>query len=160
MELSIQDLGAIGEFVSSIVVLFTLIYLAIQTNLTRKATQANLQWTRANASRELSLMWANNPDTVKLIEEFGRSEFALKPSDEFNPRAFQYISMNRAIMDLHQAFYMTAQTDQDLKLVMDRIKFQMTIPGFVSSWPVMKHSGMFYPEFIVIVERALEERAI
>lgn len=160
MELSIQDLGAIGEFISSIVVLLTLVYLAIQTNLTRKASQATLQWTRANASRELSLMWANNPDTVKLIEEFGRSESSIQQGDEFNARAFQYISMNRAIMDLHQAFYMTAQTDQDRQLALERIKFQMTIPGFISSWPVMKQSGMFYPEFIEIVEKALSSREV
>ena len=157
MEFSIQDLGAIGEFISSIVVLFTLIYLAIQTNLTRKSTQANLQWTRANASRELSMMWATNPEAVKLIEEFGTTTDALQWSEEFNSRKFQYISMNRAIMDLHQAFYMSAQTEQDRKLAIDRISFQMEIPGFISSWPIMKRSGLFYPEFIAVVEDALEK---
>jgi len=36
MELSIQDLGSVGEFVSSIAVILTLIYLAVQTRQTQK----------------------------------------------------------------------------------------------------------------------------
>ena len=83
--MSIQDLGAIGEFLSSIVVLLTLIYLAVQTHQTRKATQANLQWTRTNASRELSMMWAAHPETVDLISRFGLEESIVPEQDGFDP---------------------------------------------------------------------------
>ena len=153
--MSIQDLGAIGEFISSIVVVVTLVYLAVQTSLARKTAQANLQWTRANAARELSLMWASNPETVDLIKEFGTREGDLDPSDEFNPRQFRYLSMNRSILELLQAFYLSSQSAEDRDLAIHRIQMQMKIPGFKSSWPILKGSGTFYPEFVEIVEKAL-----
>jgi hypothetical protein len=39
--MTIQELGSIGEFISSIAVLFTLIYLAVQVRQTRDATIAS-----------------------------------------------------------------------------------------------------------------------
>jgi len=153
--MSIQDLGAIGEFISSIVVLVTLVYLAVQTGLARKAAQANLQWTRANAARELSLMWAAHPETVELIQEFGTRVEDLKPSEEFNPRQFRYLTMNRSILELLQAFYLSSQSAEDRELAIHRIQMQMKIPGFRSSWPILRNTGTFYPEFVETVERAL-----
>jgi hypothetical protein len=153
--MSIQDLGAIGELVSSIVVVITLVYLAVQTSLARKAAQANLQWTRANAARELSLMWAANPETVQLIEEFGTRAGDLKPSEEFNPRQFRYLTMNRSVLELLQAFYLSSQSAEDRNLAIHRIRVQMKIPGFKSSWPILRNTGTFYAAFVDTVEHAL-----
>ena len=152
--MSIQDLGAIGEFLSSIVVLITLIYLAIQTKHTRQATQANLQWTRANAYRDLQIMWATNPEAADLIAEFGTREEDYPTSDDFDPRRFRYVAMNRSILEILQAFLLSAQTEQDRELAIQRINFQMQIPGFRASWRHIRAAGIFYPEFIEIVEAA------
>ena len=157
--MSIQDLGAIGELISSIVVVITLVYLAVQTSLARKTAQANLQWTRANAARELSLMWAGNPETVELIQEFGTRVEDLKPSEEFNPRQFRYLTMNRSVLELLQAFYLSSQSAEDRNLAIHRIQEQMKIPGFKSSWPILRNSGTFYPEFVATVESALATAA-
>ena len=42
MEWTIQDMGAAGEFVGSIAVLFTLVYLAYQTRAARHATELQM----------------------------------------------------------------------------------------------------------------------
>ena len=155
--MSIQDLGALGEFLSSVVVLITLVYLAIQTRQTKQATQANLQWTRANASRDLQIMWATHPEAANLIAEFGTKVDHYPSSDEFDPMRFRYLAINRAVLDVLQAFLLSAQSKQDKELAKDRIKFQMQIPGFRASWPHIRQVGMFYPEFIELVEEALAE---
>ena len=59
--MSIQELGSIGEFISSIAVLITLIYLAVQVRETRDATVANaLQTNRA----QFQLIMIANRDSV------------------------------------------------------------------------------------------------
>jgi hypothetical protein len=105
VRITISELGSLGEFISSVVVLATLIYLAIQTSETRKATQANLLWSRVNASRDLATMWVTNPESVELIEEFGTTEGAFSRSEEFDSSAFRYSVMNRAIMDNSGIFH-------------------------------------------------------
>jgi hypothetical protein len=47
--MNIQELGSLGEFVSAIAVMATLIYLAIQTRLTRKAAEETADF-QANLS--------------------------------------------------------------------------------------------------------------
>ena len=155
--MSLQDLGAIGEFLSSIVVLITLIYLAIQTRHTRQATQAHLQWTRANAWRDLQIMWATNPEAAELIAEFGTRVEDYPTSDEFDAKRFRYVAMNRSVLEILQAFLLSAQTKQDRELAIRRINSQMQIPGFRASWLHIRAAGAFYPEFIEIVEAALAE---
>ena len=155
--MTISELGSLGEFISSVVVLATLIYLAIQTSETRKATQANLLWSRVNASRDLATMWVTNPESVELIEEFGTTEDAFPTSEEFDSRAFRYSVMNRAVMESLQAFFMTASTAEDKEMATQRIRRQMLIPGFRATWPTTRHSGAFYPAFIDVVDNEVEE---
>ena len=43
MEWSIQDLGALGEFVGSVAVLATLVYVALQIRQTNENARANVE---------------------------------------------------------------------------------------------------------------------
>ena len=56
--MTIQELGSIGEFISSIVVLITLIYLAVQVRQTRNATIASTMQT--NRMQFQNIMIANH----------------------------------------------------------------------------------------------------
>ena len=79
MELSIQDFGAIGEFVGSIAVLLTLGYLAVQTRASRQAT--DLQTFLAvsnNASSVFATLVASNPDAFQIFQRGNAGE----PLDE------------------------------------------------------------------------------
>ncbi len=55
MTLTIQDLGALGEFFGSIAVLVTLIYLAFQTRQNRMAIGAQLDAARLGAIQNIRL---------------------------------------------------------------------------------------------------------
>ena len=63
--MTIQDLGSIGEFVSSIVVLITLIYLAVQVRQTRNATVASTMQT--NRMQFQNIMLANRDSQIAPI---------------------------------------------------------------------------------------------
>ena len=157
--MSIQELGALGEFVGSIAVLATLVYLAIQTRHTRAANEASIQWQRANASREMSMMWATNPDAVELLGEFGQPESEVPDfGGEFNPRAFRYLAINQTILLTHQANLLTSLTQTDREMVIAQISQNIRMPGFRRTWPTLKARPAFHPEFIAIVENALEDK--
>lgn len=56
--MTIQDLGALGEFVGAIAVIITLIYLSIQTRLTRKAAEEAANFASQEALRAVPTMYA------------------------------------------------------------------------------------------------------
>ncbi len=63
--MTIQELGSIGEFVSSIAVLLTLIYLAVQVRQARNATIASTMQT--NRQQFQSIMLANRDSLIAPI---------------------------------------------------------------------------------------------
>lgn len=63
--MTIGELGSIGEFISSIVVLITLIYLAVQVRQTRNATIASTMQT--NRAQFQSIMLANRDSMIAPI---------------------------------------------------------------------------------------------
>ena len=67
MEWSVQDMGSVGEFVSSIAVILTLIYLAIQTKQTQKMIRAQTRQSWAEATQYALLSTADS-DYIPVIE--------------------------------------------------------------------------------------------
>jgi len=63
--MSIQDLGSIGEFISSIAVLVTLLYLAMQVRQTRAANVASTML--ANRMQFQNIMLANRDSLIAPI---------------------------------------------------------------------------------------------
>ena len=63
--MTIQELGSIGEFISSIVVLITLLYLAVQVRQTRNATIASTMQT--NRMQFQNIMLANRDSQIPPI---------------------------------------------------------------------------------------------
>jgi hypothetical protein len=59
--MGIQDLGAIGEFVSSIVITVTLVLLVLETRSSRKATLQGNRQLRQQIQNALHLGFARNP---------------------------------------------------------------------------------------------------
>ena len=153
-----QVLGNVGEFLGSIAVLITLVYLAIQTRHARAAHEASLQWQRANASRELATMWATSPEAVELLAEFGQPDSQIPDEAEFNSRFFRYVKINQSFLEMLQANLITSLTQKDREIAVARIRHTMSIAGFRSTWPRLKSFEVFRPDFIALVESILEDR--
>ena len=68
--MEIRDLGAVGEFVSSVAIVVTLIFLTIETRQARNATQQSNRQGRHQIRTNLNLAIASNP---QLAEVFAKS---------------------------------------------------------------------------------------
>ncbi len=69
MTLTIQDLGALGEFFGSIAVLATLIYLALQTRQNTAAIGAQLDAARIDAILTINLAAATSNELQEALNE-------------------------------------------------------------------------------------------
>ena len=72
--MTVQELGSLGEFVSAIAVLATLVYLSIQTRLTRKASQETAKFASQQATQavvEIYSRWRcalmGNPELAGIL---------------------------------------------------------------------------------------------
>ena len=69
MTLTIQDLGALGEFFGSIAVLVTLVYLAFQTRQNTMAIAAQLDAARLDSVGNLNLAVATSTELEEALNE-------------------------------------------------------------------------------------------
>ena len=122
----------------------------------RAANEANVQWQRANASRDLAVMWATSPEAVELLAEFGLPDSHVPDGREFDPRFFRYLKINQSILEMLQANILTSLTKTDRELAIARIRQTMSMPGFRATWPRLLALQVFNPEFIAIVEGEME----
>lgn len=79
--MTIQDLGSIGEFISSIAVLVTLLYLAVQVRQTRNATVASTML--ANRMQFQNIMIANRDSLIAPIIVKADKGEALSDEEEY-----------------------------------------------------------------------------
>lgn len=87
--MTIQELGSIGEFISSIAVLFTLIYLAVQVRQTRDATIASTMLNNRIQFQEIML--ANRDSLIGPIIIKADAGEELTPEEEY--RLSNHISL-------------------------------------------------------------------
>ena len=69
MTLTIQDLGALGEFFGSIAVLATLIYLALQMRQNTMAIAAQLDAAHISATQALMLTASTSTELLEALKE-------------------------------------------------------------------------------------------
>jgi hypothetical protein len=65
--MSIQDLGAIGEFISSVAIVITLIFLTIETRRAREATRQSNRHARQRIRTDLGLAVSANPNIAEIL---------------------------------------------------------------------------------------------
>jgi hypothetical protein len=91
MELSIQDIGSIGEFVAAVATVVTLVYLARQLNANTRATQATnwheitRDYTSFNAHQldpEVATAWRRGLQEYPNMEVDANSRFSLLMSNQ------------------------------------------------------------------------------
>jgi len=145
-------LGSLGEFLGSIGVIATLIYLAVQIKESKKATEASIVWERAKAMREVSMIWLTSPEASHLIHEFGMLSSQEEFDEKYNEaasRGFQYLSVNRTVVQTLEASYLTAHDQAEKQKIRERLRFMLeTTPGFRWTWQRTNTPGGFNTEFV------------
>ena len=114
MELTIQDLGALGELLGSIAVLVTLIYLALQTRQNTAAISAQVDAAGIAATLNLNMSMASSDEILNaMIEdqtaESSRSLRALRLDSVFRAGfrtwQWQFIQGRRGLLPAYSDFF-------------------------------------------------------
>ena len=151
MTLTIQDLGALGEFLGSIAVLVTLVYLAFQTRQNRMAISAQLDATRISTSQSLQLTLATSGELQEALLEDRVEPATLSEARRGHYWLAQFLTFQWQVVHARQGLLPSANEPALRRVVAAVFDGQRSIGNW---WEGAK--GFFLPEFVEWVE---EQRA-
>ncbi len=154
--MGIQDLGAIGEFISSLVIVVTLMVLIYEVRGSKNATlQANAQ-ERQRRRDETNQSLAESPELASIQAAANRhlggwpfaehaAEFGLEP-DQFLRLGAHY---GRTMLQLRNAF-VSGIPEEELESVDDQFRTMLSQPAFAKMYDIfyadisdVKHTERF-----------------
>ncbi len=154
MTLTIQDLGALGEFFGSIAVLATLVYLALQTRQNTMAISAQLDAATVSATQANIMSVATSSDLVEAIREDLKADLTTDQtrltfywSAIFTSFQWQFKQAERGLLPS----YNEAEIGEVAGLYFTRFR------GFENFWETVKSS--YQPEFVEWVEEQRSKAA-
>ena len=124
--MNIQDLGALGEFISSFAVLATLIYVAVQLRETRSALMAQAYQARSDTQQDVLVRIAENEELASLLARTHpfRGDFDLEAIDALSETDLRrFISLHQALALRHDntahQFYAGYIGESDMTFLMN-----------------------------------------
>ena len=152
--MTIADLGSLGEFISSIVVLATLIYLALQVRQNTSATRAASHHTITDALNQLNLRLAGDEEMTRIWKSGmeDRAALAELQRDRFD-------ALMRAYLHVCDTMYYQASLgagDHGLWQAEERyLGITMTTPGGRDWWA--ENSRSTSPAFCSAVQEIIQK---
>lgn len=151
--MTLSDLSSIGTLISSVAVLISLVYLALQIRVTEKNQRALINQGILNRTVEM-VKWNAEPHISPLVTRVFAGE------TEFNP---EEINRLRLIMRVRLSNFQDAYLQRHLQLS-DEITYEnafigikqlMAQPVFRSMWK--RHRGTYASELIEIVDQIIKD---
>ena len=158
--MSIAELGSVGEFVGSILVLVTLIYVAIQIRYMKDQASAQATYNRAQAGREVMLAAANSPYIPEIVKALRKN--AKRPTGGFLVEEYglDYVSAQRL-----QAYWWAWWRNQEgnfghvnpaeQKAVDNLMTSYLTSTGMLEWWTL--NTASLNADFVAHVETLIPE---
>ncbi len=154
MTLTIQDLGALGEFLGSIAVLATLIYLALQTRQNTMAIGAQLDAALIAANQSTFLSAATSDELGEALRE----DYAADLTTNQLRLGLYWLSILTSFQwQLHQGRRGLLPSFNEAGLAFLLRTFLTTSRSFEGYWEVAKPN--FLPEFVEWVEEQRSKAA-
>jgi hypothetical protein len=170
--LNIQELGSLGEFVGAIAVMVTLVYLAIQTRLTRKAaevTQRAAEETAKFSSMQMTQgvadmysrwrMGRTNPELAELLVKARGSEQLTDAEQVIFSSLFEELFFTGVVSYVNAVESASFHSESaDEIILVDAIKAN---PKAMAEWRRMRpalSAGSI--KFVEAIDRLLEEQGI
>jgi hypothetical protein len=150
--MDLDQLGNLGEFVSGVAVVASLIYVAIQIRQNTRATQAA---TLQEVSRDMREQFSPKP-----LEHEASRKISCGEKLTFEERwAWNQYTMNTFRMYENQWFqYRQGALDAQLfRGYQNHIYLTMDLPGAEAFWESTR-TAFFHPEFVTHVEELLKTR--
>ncbi len=156
MTLTIQDLGALGEFFGSIAVLATLVYLALQTRQNTMAIAAQLDAAVVGADQNRLLSGATSNELVEALREDIVADFtttrvrlALYSASVLTSFQWQFYQARRGLLPSFNEAAMAASVRS----------FFTNFRSFEGFWERQRGLGVYPPEFVEWVEEQRSKAA-
>ncbi|HSG08602.1 MAG TPA: hypothetical protein VLA36_09595 [Longimicrobiales bacterium] len=152
--MSIQDLGAIGEFVGSMLILVTLIYIAIQTNHARKSQLSVEQQAVHSGHREFFLTVMNSPELPGIMTRATAGE-ALTDEERTRLGIMCQARLNLILMQF-QLRKVGIGEEIDLEEEAQELRdLFRNYGGFLEDhWPTIKHA--YARDFVAYIDRTVQ----
>jgi len=155
MQMTIQEIGSIGELLGALAVLVTLIYLASQSRQTRIATQSTLLLSQAEAHARWRTALFSNPELAALLAA---------ANDGVELSRADHIQLSSLYMELFISgavgSYTGDQGGGPRTETVHLLKLLQLYPSMISEWqeqrPVLEPLA---PEFVAEVNLGLERNA-
>jgi hypothetical protein len=152
--MSLSDLASIGNLVSGIAVLVSLLYLAQQTRQNAKHTRALIHQGRADQWIDFSLRWAEDASLAKIVLDGDSADPALDALG-----LFRYSSNSIAAFALFEDLFHQHRDnliDEERHLAMLKtLRLRLTAPGFRVCWEQTR--DMYAPAFQKFMDDAVRE---
>ncbi len=155
MNLTIQDLGALGELLGSVAVLATLVYLALQTRQNTMAIASQVDSARISASSHVGLTVATSAELMEALAEDrtdGRTTNEMRRNEYWVAR-FYWFQWN-----FSQAQRGLLASTIEARLALRVRDFFNTYRSAETWWDGTKHSRLS-PEFVEWVEEQRSKAA-
>jgi hypothetical protein len=102
--MTLSDLGNVGEFIASIAVVVSLVYLGIQIRQNTRIVKAATHHSSSRAWSELEIGLGSDPEVARILLKGGRSYAELNLEERF-----RYSLLMRAIIHLHEDDFVQSQ---------------------------------------------------
>ena len=161
--MSIMELGALGEFVASMVVLVTLVYLTAQVKHTKELAQHAAVESRNTNMRELQLAVALS-DHLAPIHAQAREAFAVEESRLTAAliergltleQAIRFETHQIAVVRNHQTQFRAYVPESERKTIDTNVRRQYEHALGRVVWSSFREKGSLSPDFVAYVDGLL-----
>lgn len=155
-QVNLEDLGNLGETLSGIAVVASLIYLIFEVRRNTRSVRTKSAWDGTNSLAELCETIAPNPQLAELVL---RAHEPTADPDELTPAEFsQFLFVARSVLFKYEAqWHMWAEGSLSDEMWQSRRLWakafiSLPVPGRV--WTIEKDSHQYHAGFIESVESA------
>jgi hypothetical protein len=155
--MNFQNLGAIADFVSSVLVLITLIYIAVQTNHARRSQLSIEQHAVHSGHRELFLALMNSPDLPDIIAKASAGD-ELTAAETIRLTTLCKAQLNLILMQFQlRKVGIGEEIDLEEEVAEIRELFR-SYGGFLTThWPALK--AVNAKDFVAFIDAIIDRKA-
>ena len=151
MGLSIQDLGALGEFIGAFGVMASLIYVGLQIKQTRNVVMADSEANFMQSGMEIYLFMAGNPHIAELLAKDSGGD-----PDELMMSTFWTASFFR-LEDTYTKYKYSLMGPHAMRSLKGQIQSFSRYPAAITAWK--DHKDRFDEEFVEFADAMIAEAA-
>jgi len=164
MVMTIQDLGAIGEFVSAFAILITLVYLAIQVRYARIATIDKNRESRVTGIIQINSRLANNRDLRQAFDKAASEDWKNMLQSFASAWGVRVEEASAIVWTqgdfiwLHWSQYRSLKTNEDQRELENIVKTWYSAPPMSTMIQNNTYRAFYDPEFISWIDLILADK--